>query len=372
MHKLTFHPLGNADCCRIDLENGKKLLFDYANVADPDDETDRRIDLEKALREDLEAADRDYFDMVAFTHLDDDHVRGSSEFFWLDHAKKYQGPDRIKINELWVPAVAIFEEDCEDDARAVQAEARHRLREGYGIRVFSRPERLEEWLNEQGLTLEERKDFITDAGKIIPGFDLEDDGVEFFLHSPFAFRTDEGELVDRNGSSIVVQATFTSGRRESKLILAADVTHDEITDFVTMTRKHGNDDRLESDVVKIPHHTSYTAIGPEKGKDKTEPVRNVAWLYEEQARMRVLLISSSKPIPTDDDDDQPPHRQAANYYRDVTRIKSGDFVVTMEHPTKANPAPVVVKIDGLGPRLEKAMPAAAAAIIGTAAPRAGA
>jgi hypothetical protein len=372
MHKLTFHPLGNADCCRIDLENGKKLLFDYANVADPDDTNDRRINLAEALRKDLEDADRDDYDMVAFTHLHDDHVCGSSEFFWLDHAQKYQGPGRIKINELWVPAAAIFEEGCERDARVVQAEARHRLRQGYGIRVFSRPERLEEWLKNQGLTLEDRREFITDAGQIIPGFDSENDGVEFFLHSPFAFRTDEGELVDRNGSCIVVQATFTIDRRETKLILAADVTHDEITDFVAMTRKHGNDERLESDVVKIPHHTSYTAIGPEKGKDKTEPVPNVAWLYEEQARWGVLMISSSKPIPANDDDDLPPHRQAAKYYEDVARSKGGEFVVTMEHPTKAKPEPVVIRIDGLGPRVEKTMPAATAVITGTAAPRAGA
>lgn len=372
MHKLTFHPLGNADCCRIDLENGKKLLFDYANVADPDDKTDRRVDLAKYLGADLAAARRDYFDMVAFTHLDDDHVCGSSEFFWLDHAQKYQGPSRIKINELWVPAAAIFEDGCDGDAAVIQAEARHRLRNGYGVRVFSRPERLEEWLKKQGLTLDDRREFITDAGQIIPGFSLENDGVEFFLHSPFAFRTDEGELVDRNGSSIVVQATFATDGRETKLILAADVTHDEITDFVAMTRKHGNDERLESDVVKIPHHTSYTAIGPEKGKDKTEPVPNVAWLYEEQARMRLLLVSSSWPIPTDDEEDQPPHRQAANYYHDIERKKQGEFVVTMEHPNKTKPEPVVVSIDGLGPRLEKMMPAAAAAITGTAAPRAGA
>ena len=30
MHRLTFYPLGNADCCLIDLANGQKILFDYA------------------------------------------------------------------------------------------------------------------------------------------------------------------------------------------------------------------------------------------------------------------------------------------------------------------------------------------------------
>jgi hypothetical protein len=30
--RLTFHPLGNADCTRIDLADGKKLLVDYADI----------------------------------------------------------------------------------------------------------------------------------------------------------------------------------------------------------------------------------------------------------------------------------------------------------------------------------------------------
>jgi hypothetical protein len=371
MHKLTFHNLGNADCCRIDLANGKKLLVDYAAVADPDDQSDRRVDLERSLRDDLEAADRDYYDVVAFTHLDRDHVHGSADFFHLDHAKKYQGEGRVKIRDLWVPATAIYDEDCEGDARVIREEAQHRLREGYGIRVFSRPQRLEEWLNRQGLSLESRRAFITDAGQVVPGLTLADDDVEIFLHSPFAFRTDQGELIDRNGSSIVVQAAFHRGGRTTKLLLGADVTHDEITDFVTMTRRHGNDDRLESDVVKIPHHTSYTAIGPDKGTDRTQPVPNVKWLYEEQMRWGAIMVSSSRPIPGADDDDGPPHRQAAAYYRDVVGSRGGEFIVTMEHPTEPDPRPVVIKIDGFGPRLEKTVPSAVAAITGTAAPRAG-
>jgi hypothetical protein len=42
---LTFHPLGNADCTRFDLADGKKMLVDYADMRNPDDPWDRRIDL---------------------------------------------------------------------------------------------------------------------------------------------------------------------------------------------------------------------------------------------------------------------------------------------------------------------------------------
>ena len=56
MHTATFYPLGNADTCLIELEKGKKMLFDYANMRDPDDESDKRVDVASELRNVLEAA----------------------------------------------------------------------------------------------------------------------------------------------------------------------------------------------------------------------------------------------------------------------------------------------------------------------------
>ena len=76
MHKLTFYPLGNADCCLIDLESGQKILFDFADVGDSENDEDLRIDLAKELRENLEDADKDSFDVVAITHADEDHIKG--------------------------------------------------------------------------------------------------------------------------------------------------------------------------------------------------------------------------------------------------------------------------------------------------------
>jgi hypothetical protein len=74
---LTFHPLGNADCTRIDLANGKKMLVDYADMRNDDDLFDKCIDLPTELKADLRAAKRDYYDVVCFTHLDDDHCCGA-------------------------------------------------------------------------------------------------------------------------------------------------------------------------------------------------------------------------------------------------------------------------------------------------------
>lgn len=374
--RLTFHPLGNADCTRFDLADGRKLLLDYANMRNAADTNDKRIDLPGELKADLRAVKRDYYDVVCFTHLDNDHCCDSSSFFWFDHAAKYQGEGRIKIKELWVPAAAICEEGVEDSARVIRQEARHRLREGYGIRVFSRPDTLKDWLEENGLTVESRKHLITDAGQYVPGFTLEGpERVAFFIHSPFGWRLNENEVIERNADSVVFQATFREGARHTSALFMSDINHDTISQIVDTTRKHKNDDRLLWDIFKIAHHCSYTAIGPDKGDDETKPVDQVKWLFETQGQMRGTMMSTSKSIPVkgsaEDKDVQPPHRQAATYYKRVAAAKDGQFKVTMDLPTASKPKPTTIEITELGARLLTVSASVAAASIISTPARAG-
>jgi len=79
----------------------------------------------------------------------------------------------VKFDELWVPAAAIVETGLmHTDAKVIQKEAKHRLREGKGIKVFSSPKGLEDWLRDEGLTLEDRKDCILNAGELVPGLSV--------------------------------------------------------------------------------------------------------------------------------------------------------------------------------------------------------
>jgi hypothetical protein len=371
MAQLTFFPLGNADSCLIDLSNGKKLLFDFGDQKNGDDCADKRIDLAATLREDLKAAKKGSYDVFAVTHLDLDHVQGASEFFWLEHAKKYQGEGRIKIDELWVPAAVICEDrPDEDDARVIQCEARHRFKAGRGIRVFSGPCALEDWCQKNGLSLKDREALITNAGEVVPGLTKESDGVEFFAHCPFAHRTENGEELDRNDDALVVQATFAESGVETRLILGSDVTWEMWVEIVNLTRKYKRDERLEWDVFKLPHHCSYLSLGPEKGEEKTTPHKKVAWLYEVQGHEHGIVVSTSCPIPADDTD-QPPHRQAANYHRDAARDRVGQFIVTMEHPTESSPEPLVIKIDRFKATIVKRQRSGIVMATAAAAPRAG-
>jgi len=366
---ITFYPLGNADCCLIKLHTGALIAFDYADMNNPDDSEDKRMPLQRNFREDIGFPDRKHVDVLAITHGDDDHVRGISDTFWLDHAKKYQGDDRIKINEMWVPAALIVEEGSEDHTRIIRAEARHRFLNKKGIRVFSRPEHLKEWLEGQGKNLDDYRHLITDAGQLVPDWTKENNAIEFFVHSPFAQHVDDG-LLDRNSNCLVMQATIRVDGRDTRFLITADSISENWQRMVNITRYHKNDGRLAWDLFKIPHHCSYLSMAEEKGEEKTEPTPEFKWLLE-QGTERSVMVSSSWEIPTlDTDDNQPPHRQTYNRYKETANDLDADLIVTMENP-KLRPKRTVVTIDGNGLTLSKQAVSATVAITSAHAPRVG-
>lgn len=375
MPKITFYPVGNADTFVIDMAGGEKVIFDYADRRNRSDEDDKRCDLPAELRKDL--GSRSYYDVAVFTHMDQDHYDGMTDFFYLEHDKAFQGKaadgkDRIKMTEMWVPAGVLTEKlDKEKESEDIQKEAWHRLKNKKGILVFSRPDSLKAAIEKKGIKFDDVKHLIIDAGKTAPTFTVAKHGVEFWIHSPHAHRQNADEVVIRNDHALVVLAAFTVGGVETKVQLFADVKHEVIADIVAVTKMKKNDARLEWDVFKISHHCSYTAIGPDKGKEKTKPTDEVDWLFRTQGQRGGIIISTSDPIPSNDDVNDPPHRQAAAYYREIASEKDGQFVVTMEHPKKSDPRPVVITIDALGPTLKKDQSGGAASILSTSAPRAG-
>ena len=89
------------------------VIYDYADTGNPDDESDKRIDLKEEIEE--RVGDEKRIDVLAFSHFGKDHYQGASELFWLEHAEKYQSDDRIEFDTMWVPAAAILEEGITEE-----------------------------------------------------------------------------------------------------------------------------------------------------------------------------------------------------------------------------------------------------------------
>lgn len=368
MTKITFYPIGNADTCLLQLTNGLHFVFDYADMNDPSDESDKRMPLAANFKTDIGWPKRKEIDVLAFTHGDNDHVKGSPEMFWLEHAEKYQGDDRVKFKELWVPAALIVEEGSEDDTKVIRAEARYRFLAKKGIKVFARPEHLKEWLEERGQKLDDYRHLIVDAGRCVPGFTLDAQGVEFFTHSPFAQRTDDG-LLDRNDNCLVMQAAIRENGHDTYFLITADSTWDSWVEIVRSTRAHKNDLRLAWDVFKIPHHCSYRSMAEEKGDNKTKATPEFDWLLQ-QGHERAVMVSSSWQIPTETSD-QPPHIETYRRYKETADTLDAELVVTMEHPTVSNPKRVIISIDSSGATLKREFTAAAITVASNKSPRMG-
>ncbi len=376
-HRIIFYPVGNGDTSQIVLENGKRILMDFRHQKKTEDGSGPEVNLKACLKQELKDAKRESFDVVAFTHGDADHIENSTEFFELRHATKYQGEGRIKIDTLWVPAAMVLETATNDQQSSEfviwRQEARHRLKEGKGIRIFSKPEKLKTWFEENGLTLESRRHLITDAGQLVPEFDINTDGVEFFCHSPFIKHVDDGDDL-RNAASLIFNIRFRKDGADYDYLAVGDSEWSVLEDIVTTTKNHGNMNRLGWDLYNIPHHCSYLALSDDKGEFETVPKPLVAEILQ-AGKEGAYIVSSSFPILDTKDgreQTQPPHIQAKKCY-ETYRKKTGGakFLVTMEEPNGNKPEPLEFKVDTLGLSLVRAATSAAAIITSKPAPRAG-
>lgn len=371
MTEITFYPLGNADCCLIKTGTGKVIAFDFADMHVPTDKFDRRLPLAANFKQDIGWPERKEVDLLAITHGDNDHIKGISDTFWLEHAIKYQSSERIKIKEMWVPAALICDSEAEDDCKILRAEAQHRFLSKKGIRVFARPEHLKEWVERRGRKLDDFRDIITDAGRLVPGWSKESQGIEFFVHSPFAEHTSDG-LLDRNGNCLVMQATILEGGVNTRFLITADSVWENWQKMVSITKKHGNEEKLAWDIFKIPHHGSYLSMAPEKGDYITTPTDEFKWLLEQGTERSVMVSSSWEVIMADDPDDvQPPHAQTHRRYQKTAEEKDSELVITMENPSKSQPKRTLIEVTTAGATLKKIAVSAAALITSTQAPRVG-
>lgn len=335
MAKITFYPLGNADSSLIEFADGRLMLNDYYRP-ESFDEGDKRIDLSEELQKVLDSKDQDYFDIVAFSHRDNDHVGGAEKFFKMENPKIKESGD-VKIKEIWVPAFFILEKGLDGSAEILQKEARYRLKNAKKIRVMGSSEKLTKWIDDNCESSSSSKKLIIPAGKLA----VNNSEVEIFVHSPFSAETDS-EDDNPNEASTVLHFTFK--KAGTKVMFGADLKAEIWDKLIGITKSKDRDKYLEWDIFKISHHCSYLSLNTDgnKGTTKTEPLPNIDEMFK-NGDSKSYLISSSW---ARDDNIEPPYKQAANYYDGL----DGEFLVTMEEPNKRSPKPIEFEIDDRGHR----------------------
>lgn len=362
--KITFYPEGNAECILLDLDNNKRMLIDYANMNSIDD---RYPNLEASF------AQVKSFDVVMFSHAHEDHVKGASSFFYLDHAQKYQNGNRAKIKELWVSAAFLLDVNPCEDARVIRQEARYRLKEcrGQGIKIFAAPDSLDSWLMENELSTNDYDHPIIHAGTLLynSAHGL-GDNVSIFVHAPFSEDSDNVE--NRNDPSIVLQISLSNAGQNTNILITGDTPHEVIDKIVERSEVSGNSDYLKWDLYDIPHHCSHTGLAAERGLDITEPSDNIKRLLGKYGQENAFLVASCRAFADVATGDlQPPHFQSKNAYIKYSKNSDGtakSFFVTSEYKGMTSPQPLQLKIDEAGISEDIRI---SATIINSPAPRAG-
>lgn len=361
---ITFYPEGNAECVLLELGNGKRMLMDYANMHGSDP---RYTDLTSSF-DDIEA-----FDVVMFSHPHEDHVKGAADFFYFEHAKKYQVGTRAKIKELWISAAFLLDVNPCEDARVIRQEARYRLKEcnGKGIKIFAEPNSLTKWLEDNDLSTDECDHPIIHAGTLLNRSEHNlGDEVSIFVHAPFS--EDADDVDDRNEPSIVLQISLKNEEQHTDILITGDTPHDVLDKIVDRSESNENTDYLKWDLYDIPHHCSHTGLSSERGDNVTEPSENIKRLLGEYGQDNGFLVASCRAFSdVGEDDNQPPHLEAKKAYKKYSKNSDKTettLFITSEYKGKINPKPLRFKIDKTGIREDTGT---SFTIISSPAPRAG-
>ena len=186
MSEIKEFPFSDEHTYMLTSNTGHKILFNF-NSFDMQ-HIPGRTSLAEEVRTDLAQSGKSGVDVACFSYLVTNHYAGVSDFFYLRHSEAYQSEERIQMDDMWVPVAVILEErmGMPKDFQVVQEEARHRLREGSGIRIIC-PEgqgEIDKWLNREGIDPSDRIHLLIFPEEMMPGLTINSAGIEMSVHLP--------------------------------------------------------------------------------------------------------------------------------------------------------------------------------------------
>jgi hypothetical protein len=378
--KFTFYGVDNGEAVVVTLDDVRHVMFGIKQKAEDSEESDKTADVHASLLKTLpkiEGSKRRHLSVFCLSHSHSDHCQGIERVFKLPSIKQDESDDLIEIDELWVTA-AIFTDEAEGPVEHVRKEAKRRLK------LYADPESAGK-AKERGnmLVVFGRNDAVDDlkklpknrnptAGEVFQKICGEDQSDwEAFVHCPSRYVIREGseEKVDANNSSLILQAMVKEGSTSARFLTGGDAGCTIWKTVNKKTKENKNSERLKWDVFLVPHHGSYKFF-TEKDHDEG---RKEAENEPDQDAMEILdrgegeewIVCSSRPVKEGNyDDKDPPHIEAVCHYRE--QAGEDRFVCLMEHPSRENPDPLVLRITENGLQ-KKALAAAAISTGGRAA-----
>ncbi|WP_188479551.1 hypothetical protein [Primorskyibacter flagellatus] len=336
---FIFWPVGTGDTTTIVISENEVMQVDLNDKQMADEEGNEHIPIVDELVSKLPVVNgRPYLSCFALTHPDLDHCRGFAELL-----------ERVDIGELWhTPRVFREYEDTYElsaDARAFRTEAHRRAERsievggdpgsGDRVRIIGYSELFQEGERYYGFPEE---DFYTRPGNSIFTLDGNDvsNRFEAFIHAPFK----EGMADARNETSLAMQITI-GGSTPLRGLFLGDLSYPTVMQVFDETHSHGNEDKLQWNVLLAPHHCSKKVMY-EDGSLRQDVMDEFAACQLEPG----YIVSSSNEFKgRNESGDNPPHRVARNRYEEIVNTQ---FVCTGEVSTPENVRPIIFSSTALG------------------------
>lgn len=354
--------VGNGDMTLMVLESGRRLLVDIDIRAASGDDPDLP-DVAGQLRKELSELGRDsegrlYVDAFLLTHPDQDHTRGLASNFHLgpplDWSKKL---DKIFIREQWSSPI-VFRRASKNhtlclDACDWSAEARRRVKKfrergspSDGDRILIMGEDIDGKTDDIGsivIKVDER------LSRICGGYDP---SFEAGLLAPLKADDEaEEEVISKNDSSVILRIDLKVQHVTKARYLIGGDAGVAIWEKIWDRNKYQSE-RLEYDILIVPHHCSWRSLSFDSWSEKGERAKvNVAARNAlAQARDAALVVSSSKPVV--DDDDDPPCIRAKREYLDILASVNGEFKCVADGP---GDKPLTIEVLSAGWKIKRAL-----------------
>lgn len=356
---ITYFPIANGGMKLLRLnDNDKTTILKDINIRDTSASEEDICDVSQELRDRLpkDSNNRPYVDAFILTHHHDDHLRGLQEHFHLGSIDDYTEPKgdeeaKIIIRELW-STPRFWKQASEnypltDNAKAFNKEMKRR------VELFQKNKTIQ-GEGDRAIIISKDSEGKTDGlEEIVRDIDYSFSKVnernlssklEIFLLGPLEQQKDEPDedFDKKNRRSIVMQMNIKEGNYSNLILMCGDA---ECLAWETLWDKYKNTDRLDYDLLSIPHHCSWHCLSYDSQSDCDDPqVCEKAKKALSQKKSGASLIAQSKPIKNEDDD--PPSQAAKDEYLTITE----NFFCTDEHPKEGKAEPLEFNLTGDGPQ----------------------